>query len=96
MLSGGLIFVIEADEDSVSVSTDKKKKKKKSREGKRATKLWGREKNMINQRFELSSCSRPSKSRPAGAYGGREDKSEPTGVCRPFLFASRLAHQLIR
>ena len=32
VLSGGLIFVIEADEDSVSVSTDKKKKKKAGRE----------------------------------------------------------------
>jgi hypothetical protein len=29
MLSGALIFVIEADEDFVSVSTDKKKKKKR-------------------------------------------------------------------
>ena len=81
MLSGGLIFVIEADEDSVSVSTDKKKK---SREGKRATKLWGREKNMINQRFELSSCSRPSKSPPAGAYGGRRINLSRPVFAAPF------------
>lgn len=60
------------------------KKKKKGREGKRPTKLWGWEKNMINQRFELSPCWRPSKSRPAGAGEGRRINLSRPVFAAPF------------
>lgn len=61
---------------------------KKGWEGKRATKLWGREKNMINQRFELSPCSRPSKSRQAGAFGGRRINLSRPVFAAPFFCLS--------